>query len=452
MRRLLPVLVLAALLAAGAVPAQAAQGPPKLRHIFVIVLENENADVTFGPPGPPYLKEVLARRGAFLPNYYATGHLSLDNYISMVSGQAPNPETQADCTFYSDFVGGAPAPGGQVVGSGCVYPRSVKTVADQLEAVGKRWRGYMEDMAAKAPEEPARCRHPAINSFDDTQKAEVGDQYATRHNPFMYFHSIIDQQLSCDRHVVDLKKMRADLRRERTTPAYSFITPNLCHDGHDEPCVNGEPGGLVSANRWLKNTVPSILHSPGFKRRGLLLVTFDEAEASGDDADSSACCGEKPGPNTPSPGGPHPGPGGGRVGAVMLSPCIRGGTVDRTPYNHYSMLRSVEDALGLPQLGYAAQPGLVPFGSKTFTREGCGERISLHARKEATPAGMRTVRFRVHSRYARCRRDVAIRFAGRSERTNRRGRAAITTGKTGRLQARASKTGCLPDSLRVRLP
>ncbi len=125
MRRLLPVLVLATL-AAAALPAQAAagaKGTPRLGHVFVIVLENENADSTFGPPGPPYLKKVLAKRGAYLPNYYATGHLSLDNYISMVSGQAPNPQTQADCLFYNNFLGGAPAPGGQVVGSGCVYPR-----------------------------------------------------------------------------------------------------------------------------------------------------------------------------------------------------------------------------------------------------------------------------------------------------------------------------------------
>jgi hypothetical protein len=354
--------------------AAASGGTPKLRHVFVLVLENENADSSFGKDAPAYLARKLPSKGAFVPNYYGTGHASLDNYISMVSGQAPNPQTQADCFFYTDFLPGTPAPNGQVVGNGCVYPASVQTIADQLEAAGRGWRGYMEDMAAKAPAEPAACRHPDIGTQDDMQKAEVGDQYATRHNPFMYFHSIIDDAASCRAHVVDLKKLSGDLKRNRTTRAYSFITPNLCHDGHDEPCVNGEPGGLESANIFLKKYVPKILRSPAYQHRGMLIVTFDEAEGGGPDADSSACCNEQSGPNTPSPGGPHAGPGGGRVGAVVLSPCIRPGTVDKTPYNHYSMLRSVEDGFGLEHLGYAGQAGLEPFGSKLFTRPSCHKR------------------------------------------------------------------------------
>ncbi len=118
------------------------------------MVENENADDTFGPDAPKYLAKKLPSKGLLIPNYYATGHFSLDNYISMISGQAPNPQTQLDCQFFSDFTPGIPAADGQVIGSGCVYPKSVETVADQLQAKGLRWRGYMEDMAAKAPSEP----------------------------------------------------------------------------------------------------------------------------------------------------------------------------------------------------------------------------------------------------------------------------------------------------------
>ena len=92
-------LVLALLL--GASPAQAAKKLPHINNVFVIVLENENADSTFGPDAPSYLARTLPSRGLFMPDYYATGHLSLDNYISMVSGQAPNPQTQADCQMLS---------------------------------------------------------------------------------------------------------------------------------------------------------------------------------------------------------------------------------------------------------------------------------------------------------------------------------------------------------------
>ena len=345
---------------------------PRVKHVFVIVLENENAATTFSKhTDAPFLAKRLRRRGAFVRNYYATGHESLDNYISMVSGQAPNIQTQADCMGYTEFTPGLPTSGGQYTGQGCVYPPGVITVANQLEDSGFTWKGYMEDMNAKAPPgHETRCRHPAIGSQDDTQDAEVGDQYAARHNPFVYFHSIIDFP-TCRRHDVDFSHLKKDLRHRRTTPNYSFITPNLCHDGHDSPCVTGQPGGLKTANRWLKHKSRRILRSPAFKHRGLLIVTFDEAEDIGSAADSSACCNEQPGPNTPSPGGLNPGPGGGRVGAVMVSPCIKRKTVTKKPYNHYSMLRSIERNFGLPFLGYARQAGLRPFGRDVFTRPKC---------------------------------------------------------------------------------
>jgi len=364
----------AALLALMAAPAAARV--PYVKHVFIVALENENASSTFGKYSEaPYLAHSLKRRGAYVPNYYGIAHNSLTNYVAMVSGQAANPQTQADCQLFTEFFPGMPVGGGQYLGHGCVYPIQVQTVANQLEDSGYKWKGYMEDMNAAAPpgeEEP--CRHPAINQRDDTQSAEVGDQYAARHNPFVYFHSIIDFP-TCKRHDVDLSHLREDLRYRRTTPNYAFITPNLCHDGHDEPCVNGKPGGLKSANRWLRNWVPAILHSPAFKRRGILIVTFDEAEGGGADADSSACCHEKPGPNLippDTPGAVHPGPGGGRVGAVMVSPCIKPHTVSKRDYNHYSLLRSIERNFRLPYLGYAAQRGMRPFGRDILNRHGCG--------------------------------------------------------------------------------
>ncbi|HEX9129848.1 MAG TPA: alkaline phosphatase family protein, partial [Gemmatimonadaceae bacterium] len=79
----------------------------------------------------------------------------------------------------------------------------------------------------------------------------------------------------------------------------------------------------------------------------------------------SACCGEPPGPNTINPG--VNGPGGGRTGAVLLSRFIKPGTVSNVPYNHYALLRSIEDVFGLHHLGYAGQPGLASFGRDVFT-------------------------------------------------------------------------------------
>jgi hypothetical protein len=363
---LIALCALLTLVAVGPGAARAA-GQPPIGHVFVVLLENENADTTFGPGSPaPYLSRTLPKRGAFLPEYYGVTHLSLGNYVAFVSGQGSNPQTQADCQVFSDFAGGVFGPDGQLLGQGCVYPSSVATVADQLSEAGLKWKGYMEDMGNDPARESDTCGHPPLNGADPTQQAEPADQYAARHNPFVYFHSIIDSS-DCARNDVPLTRLPRDLRNVRTTANLTFITPNLCHDGHDEPCVNGEPGGLVSADAWLKEWVPRITRSQAFRRDGLLLVTFDEAVASGGEADASACCNEAQFPNTPNNGGPVPGDGGGRVGAVALSPFIASGTVTAHPYNHFSTLRTIEDLFGLPYLGYAGSPDPGSFGADLFT-------------------------------------------------------------------------------------
>jgi hypothetical protein len=352
---------LAAVVIAGLAAAPAHAALPPIKHVFVIWMENKDYADTFAKDNPqaPYLAKTLPAMGAHLPEYYAIGHLSLGNYVAVVSGQGPNPQTQSDCQVFSDFLPGAEGPDGQSMGSGCVYPAAVKTIANQLEHKRLKWKGYMEDMALGSPK---TCRHPALNQHDGTQTATAGDQYAARHNPFVYFHSIIDGP-SCAANDVDLSQMPADIASAATTASYSFITPDLCSDGHDAPCVDGKrPGGLKSIDAFLQEWVPKIIQSPGFKDDGLLVVSFDEAEH-----DSSACCNERAA-NTPSAGGDSPGPGGGRVGAVLISPFIKPGTIDSTPYNHYSFLRTTEDMFGLPHLGYAAMDGLAPIGDKTFNQ------------------------------------------------------------------------------------
>jgi hypothetical protein len=369
MKNRLFLLVLLVLLASAA-PAHArpSSGLPKVGHVFVVFLENENADVTFAPDSPaPYLSQTLPSQGAFIPEYYGVTHLSLGNYIGIVSGQGSNPQTQADCQIFSEFVGGVIGPDGQALGDGCVYPSTVKTIADQLQAQGLTWKGYMEDMGNTPTRESGLCAHPGLNTRDNTQTATPADQYATRHNPFVYFHSIIDDNYYCEQHDVPLTQLPADLSRARNTANFSFITPDLCNDGHDEPCADGGPGGLVAADAWLREWVPRITGSAAFGRDGLLLITFDEAEAEGPTADASACCNQAQFPNTPNNGGPTPGRGGGRVGAVALSPFIRPGTVTSHPYNHFSALRTFQGLFGLPFLGYAGSPDPGSLGPDVFT-------------------------------------------------------------------------------------
>jgi hypothetical protein len=360
------VVVAAALVAlggCGSTPAATAKPKlPPIGHVFTIVLENKNFAETFGEASPaPYLADTLTAKGQLLTQYHGTGHFSLGNYITMISGQSENPTTQADCRSFTELRPGTIGPDGQALGSGCVYPATVQTVADQLERAGRTWRGYMEDMGNDLRRDrTATCSHPEIGGADPTQAATPTDQYATRHNPFVYFHSVIDDQLSCGSHVVNLKRLRADLRKPRRTRNFSFITPDLCSDGHDANCPDtSELGGYGGIDAFLRRWVPRILKSKAFERDGLLIVAFDESGSG-----AEACCFVPPGPNTPLQG--VYGPGGGDTGAVLISPFVKRGSVNDEPYNHYDYLRTIEDIFGLGHLGYAARPEVRGFGADVF--------------------------------------------------------------------------------------
>jgi hypothetical protein len=117
---------------------------PPIHHVFVIVLENEGFDTTFGPQSKaPYLSKTLTSQGVLLNQYYGTGHASLDNYIAMISGQAATPDTRNDCQTYGDFEQKGLTADGQAIGHGCVYPDSIKTLADQLDDVVSRRRPHV---------------------------------------------------------------------------------------------------------------------------------------------------------------------------------------------------------------------------------------------------------------------------------------------------------------------
>jgi hypothetical protein len=467
-----------ALLAASPLPALAKPTPQNtVKNIIVIELENESYSATFGPSSPAtYLNGTLLSAGELIPNWFATGHVSLDNYIAQISGQGSTPSTNSDCINAATIAGGDftgkyfdVAPGtddpnqaafpGQVDGDGCIFPRpktktmkvaaanGARTIGDQLdEKYGQlhffasgiqyapgpiQWREYAEDMGNTPSRDNGDadafggtdCGHPVLGGADNTNSATAADQYATRHNGFMYFHSVIDNQARCDAHVVPLGAVSVgtgaggadvfsghlyeDLQNIATTPKFMFVTPNLCNDGHDATCKGpntegGTTGGLTGADLWLKHWMPMIFASPAYQSGELLVViTFDEGAAT----DTAACnasltadqaiCNYPTGPNIsnfgyspilgafhlqspPATTGVYP--GGGQIGAVLFNKVlINPGTVNTTgQYNHYSALRSYEDLLhigkggddGMGHLGYAASPALAgaTFGKDVFNK------------------------------------------------------------------------------------
>src|SRR5579875_447450 len=349
-------------------------GPPAIKHVWLIDLENEGDAQTLGnPSADPYLAKTLPAMGALLTNYYATGHDSADNYIAQISGQAPSRDTQNDCGTWTKYPADSPVlqPYGQVLGNDCVYPSSVKTIGNQLTEAHLSWKAYMQSMGndptrdhtTQTSEGPA-CGHPAVGSADNTEGSVPGDQYVTRHEGFMYFQSVIDNPSYCDAHVVSFQPLLSDLSHVATTPNLSYVGPDVCNDGHDAPCSNGEPGGLTEIDAFLSIWVPEIMASPAYKRNGLIAVTFDEGTTD------TACCGETAGytpshPNVALPG--MGGPGGGKVETVLISPFIKPGTVSTVAYNHYSLLRSFEQIFHLGYLGDARQPQVKAFGSDVYT-------------------------------------------------------------------------------------
>src|SRR4051794_35115650 len=406
-----------------ALPARAGAAPPPIKHVFVVFLENKTFTETFGVnTKATYFARELTKQGQLVANFFGVTHNSLGNYVAVLGGQPSNVETQSDCQVYSEWKGSTtPDADGIVTGQGCVMPKAVKSLPDQLEEKGLTWRGYMEDMGDS-------CKHPALNAHDETQSAKVGNQYAARHNPFVYYHSIIDNDARCKANVVDLRQMANDLASTSTTANFSFITPNLCNDGHDEPCVDGAPGGLVSADAWLRRYVPVILDSPAMAD-GLLVVTFDEAETSGMYSDASSCCNQPSGPNTPNAGGQTPGTGGGRVGAVVVSPYVTPGSMNATSYNHYALLRSIEDIFGLGHLGYAGQDGLRAFGDDVYGRAsapgaipGVGQPVAP-APKVATPSC--TTRKLARARRGRLRRGSLLASVRIQRRVDARPRLTV---------------------------
>lgn len=416
---------------AWAYPRNAASGAggfthPPVGHVWTIMLENKSYEATFtGLNQNDYLWKTLPSYGLLMRQYYGTGHFSQDNYLSAIAGQAPTPDTQEDCPQYKDVQPGTPAADGQInASSGCVYPKSVPTLFNQLDAARVPWKAYMQDMGNNPTRDnPYQCGipgNPAGGGVPAPGSATPADQYVPKHNPAAWFHAVTDNPADC-RNVVPLdglagnaghpplSGLEQDLKSEATTPRFNWITPNNCSDAHDATCkgdnLSGDPnnhqGGLYSADLLLKRYIPMIMASPAFQHDGMIQIIFDEgfppykmygnsiADYKGN-ADPSlnnpndvaqsivACCNELPGPNTPQPGhqafGQDTTPGGGITGSVVISRFVKPGSVSDQPYNHYSWLRSMEDLFGLDtggadakgHLGFAAADGLRPFGNDVY--------------------------------------------------------------------------------------
>ncbi len=330
-------------------------GLPPVSHVFLIVLREQGYESSFGAESQsPYFSQTLPAQGELLSNYYAVAEGDLANEVALLSGQGPTPQTGANCPEYAPIAPATTGLGEQVEGSGCLYPPQATTVFDQLAEAKKPWKAYVEQ-----PDEtvPPSCT-------------------PTWRNPTGYFGSLLGEE-GCAERNTGLAGLSADLKNPKRTPALSYIVPDACHDGSETPCAPEQPAGLAGAESFLQRVLPEIEASPSFISGGLIAITFAQAPQVGPKADPSSCCATPEYPNlaAETPAAPpvvaegpvKPSGGGGRVGMLLISPYVLPGSVDESGYyNHFSMLRSVEELFGLPALGYAAEPAVTPFDETVF--------------------------------------------------------------------------------------
>jgi hypothetical protein len=197
---------------------------PKVGHVFEIGLSTTSYKAAFVAKTATYLRS-LTHKGTVLSGYHSLGSSELADELASVSGQVPDSDTRAGCMKFSEFKTGAVANAkGFVPGNGCVYPETALTIGDQVTSSGHTWGAYVADQGTKEA-----CIHPNSNAVDDVALPFSDPGYEDRHNPFVYFHSLLDLG-DCSTDDVDLTKLSAALRSVAKTPTFTYVAPDACAD------------------------------------------------------------------------------------------------------------------------------------------------------------------------------------------------------------------------------
>jgi phosphatidylinositol-3-phosphatase len=250
--------------------------------VFTIVMENHSQGDILGNKDAPFINS-LAQQNAVAAGYRDNlVHPSEPNYLWMVAGENFGVLDDSDPVSH--------------------HIDATSHIADQLEAAGMTWMGYMESMGQPCGLTGA---YP----------------YEPKHDPFVYFNDIngwdgtaFQQSARCNSHVVDYSQFDADLASGKLAK-YVFITPNMKDDMHD--------GSVADGDAWLSREVPKILGSDAFNKGGVLFLTWDEGSGY---------------PQSDDPP------------MIVISPHAKRGYVSQTPFNASSYLKTVQKILGLQTL------------------------------------------------------------------------------------------------------
>jgi len=287
------------------------------QHVFVIMMENTGYNALIGNPNAPWINAAASKYG-LATNYTGVTHPSQPNYIAATAG-----------------IQGADSDLNETL--------SVPNIVDQLESNGKTWKGYMQSYSL--------CTDPLA--------AACGNQlYERKHNPFVTFADVQSNPVRMA-NIVDFSQLSTDLA-SRNVPDYVWISPDQCHDMHgrfESPVADNCSFTTVQAliatgDAFLSSTVSSIMSSSAWTGNSVIFIAWDESDFTGSGfqgfGDDTGCCDA------------IPTKGGGHVVTLVISHSNHSAATSGVAYNHYSLLRTIQDGWQLGCLGFTCDKANVP--------------------------------------------------------------------------------------------
>lgn len=322
---------------AGAQPAI-----PHYQHIVEIMMENTSYGEIIGNSDAPNLN-ALAEKYGLATDYFGVTHPSEPNYVANVGGSFFG--IQDDNAFYC-------TPELATTDSHCTGTTVDHTIdgpniASQLDAAGMTWKGYFQNLPPTPPPDQLVTTGPDANGpYTYKYPSSSNALYASKHNPFLNFTGT-QSELS---NMVPDTQLATDLA-DNALPNLSYVVPDQCHDMHGTGSCTDTASLIEAGDSYVAATVQAVMSSKIWTEgRNAIVITWDEDDFSDQGQPGTGCCGADP--------------GGGHVATIVITNSKTGAPLtDGTAYNHYSLLRSMEDAFGLPHLehaGDAVVPAMTP--------------------------------------------------------------------------------------------